>query len=55
MATDVGKALAKGAARRHLWKRWWQELGGSEEVEVTKVKAHRSKAECVTETERWTR
>ena len=28
MATNIGKALAKGAARRHLWKRWWLELGG---------------------------
>ena len=54
-AVGVGKALAKGAARGHLWHRWWQELGGLEEVYGTKVKAHRAKAECSTEEERWTR
>ena len=54
-AVDKGKALAKGAARRHMWKKWWQELGGHEQVHVTKAKADRSKSECVTETEHWTR
>ena len=54
-ARNRGAALAKGAARRHLWHRWWSELGDDPRVEVIKVKAHRSKVECTSEFERWTR
>ena len=55
MAADIGTALAKGAARRHAWKRWRLELGGLDEAQVAKVKAHGSRAECVAEAERWAR
>ena len=40
-AVGVGKALAKGAARRHLWHRWWQELGGLEEWRLGSCRAYR--------------
>ncbi|CAK0805798.1 unnamed protein product, partial [Prorocentrum cordatum] len=54
-AASVGKALDKGAARKHLWTRWWLGLVGDEQVLVTKAQAHRPKSECVMEAGRQTR